>query len=501
MANAGDLVVNLGLNSKKFTSGINQAQSGLSKFGSMATSVLNPITAGFAAVAAGAASAGVAVYMFAGRIAELAAVADKATQTGLSGAFIQKLGYAADQSGVSVETLHKAIGKLTILSGQAQSGGKAAGGAFKALGLDAKSLGGMSPEQQFRKVAEAISKIPTAAGRASAAVSVFGKSGLETTNLFAGGMNDLNKLLTEAESLGIGISDEGLAKAAAADDSIQRMKASFGALLDQITVGVAPAFDLVANAIANWIPPLTKFMDKFNGMDGKVQFLSDLFSTSLNLAFEEIKVSWNMLLQDMTIAGAKAAFDIAKKFTLVGQAQAAIDFAKRAAGLAKNPLQNNGVAAARAQRDAVLARLNGAAPGPQIPAAAAADDGSKLKNLAAGLFDSASGLFDKASLAAQSKMTDLKIKGGFLGSVVGQMFGGGADKVKTPKDAASIKQEENRTAGAMQKGSAEAFSTIVQAMMQSSKDPNVKATEKQTKQLIDAWKHNVPGFALVEAFA
>lgn len=491
-----DLVVNLAGNNSKLKSKIAESKGGLSSFASAAKGMLNPVVAGLTAVAGGAIAAGVAVYGLTTRIAGLAQVADQATQTGLSGAFIQRLGYAADQSGVSVETLHKAIGKLTILSGQAQSGGKAAGGAFAALGLDAKSLGGMSPEQQFRKVAEAISKIPTAAGRASAAVSMFGKGGIATTALFAGGMNDLNKLLTEAESLGIGISDAGLAKAAAADDSIQRMKASFGALLDQLTVGVAPIFKLIADYITAWIPPITKFFDKFNELEDKVQFMNDLLVAGVDVGFEAIKLHWDDVLADMIEASRTAGL---KMFSLLNPgtwgANAGLN-----AGLAKG-VKPNGLAAAQ-QRLKDVVGMEGrrreqpqAKFGPEQPGGFAAGmlDSIRQKRsggvagLASSLAESATGLFGKASLAAQSKLTDLKIKGGFLGSVVENMFTGDKKKIDETKNV----KQETRFAGAMQKGSAEAYSTIVQSMFRG-KDPNVQATEKQTMQLVKAIKENKP---------
>jgi hypothetical protein len=116
-------------------------------------------------------------------------------------------------------------------------------------------------------------------------------------------------------------------------------------------------------------------------------------------------------------------------------------------------------------------------------------DGSKLSALAGGLAEGAMNLFDQASLAATAKMTDLKIKGGFLQSIVENMFGVGqaSDKDKAKADKA---KEQEQLAGVMQKGSQEAYSTIVQAMLRGKKDPNVQATEKQTKQLIDAWFDN-----------
>ena len=50
------------------------------------------------------------------------------------------------------------------------------------------------------------------------------------------------------------------------------------------------------------------------------------------------------------------------------------------------------------------------------------------------------------------------------------------------------KKIQPQLAGAMQGGSVEAYSTLVQAMMTRGKDPVVAATEKQTKDLIKGLK-------------
>jgi len=487
MASLGDLVVNLGLNSKKFTSGIGAAQSSLSKFGAMAKSMITPITAGFAALAAGAATAGVAIYAFTQRIAGLAQISDDAIKLGVSGKFLQQLGYAADQSGVSVDTLTGGMKKLTIAIGKGDDK------PFAALKLNLAELKGLNPEQQFLNVASAISKLPTAADRAAAAVKVFGKTGIEMTGLFAGGMDDLTALMADAEKLGIGISAEGLAKAAAADDAIQRMKASFGALLDQITVGVAPAFDMVATAIADLIPPVTKFIDKFNGMDDKVKFLGDLFEAGLAVAFAAISEQWDDTLGEMILAAKSAGLAIAQNLNPVNALGAAAGgVVGRAVGGPDAAPGESKLDAAKRQFAGVLGQMGPDDKGlirGKLPAMGgkpkALGGGRDIAGLASSLAESATGLFGRASLAAQSKFTDLKIKGGYLGSIVENMFTG------KPAEKSKAGNQETRFAGAMQKGSAEAYSTIVQAMFRG-KDPNVQATEKQTMQLVKAIKETKP---------
>ena len=58
-------------------------------------------------------------------------------------------------------------------------------------------------------------------------------------------------------------------------------------------------------------------------------------------------------------------------------------------------------------------------------------------------------------------------------------------------------QRETRTAGALQRGSAEAFSAIVQAMMGSG-DPTVSAIQKMQKAIVDQLKKNAPKNQQVE---
>jgi hypothetical protein len=479
MAGLPDLVVGLAANTSKYSKGLNDAKGMTKGFASSVTGLLNPVKVGFAALAGGVASVGVGVYALTGRIGKLAGVADEAVKTGLSGAFIQQLGYAADQSGVSVETLTGGIKKLTIAVGQGSKG-------FKEIGLNLADLQRLSPEEQFRAVAAKIAEIPTAAGRAAAAMKVFGKSGFDMAGLFSEGMTGVNKLLADAKDLGIGLSDEALAKAAAADDSIQRMYASFGALFDQMAVGVAPVFDEIATAIGDWIPPLTSFMDKFNELPDKAKFVGDVFEASMDVAIETIKDKWTAMLADMLKASAGFAVDsmavlgmpggmarmganVGGGFERAGNLKAAED---RLAGLIEKlnkpaeakPENFNQFVGPREQgfADAILRNLNQ----------------KQNKGKGFGIVDSLKEPIAAAQMGIQGIIDRAKIKGNAALGTLGNWLGG--------KPEEKTKQIEPRLAGAMQRGSAEAYSTLAQAFINRGKDPVVKATETQTKQLVAA---------------
>lgn len=489
-----DLVVNLAGNNSKLKSKISESKGGLKSFASSAAGFLNPVTAGLTAIAGAAIGAGVAIYGLQTRIAGLAQIADQATQTGLSGAFIQRLGYAADQSGVSVETLMGGIKKLTIAIGKGDDK------PFAALGISLSEMKALNPEQQFLRVAAAISKLPTAAERAAAAVKIFGKSGIDMTGLFADGMSGLNALMADAEKLGIGISAEGLAKAAAADDAIQRMKASFGALLDQITVGVAPAFTLVATAIADLIPPVTKFFDRFNEMDDKVEYIGRLFNAGMAVVFEEIRQNWDSMLDQM-------AASTAKWFVKWNPNVIAVKgIGNLLGGGGGGGAANDNLPALKQNFQNILNERNPGNIAQQPPPKFGPEQpGGFAKGVLQNINAEKAKTGDIAGIASKAKDLFGSVFMGVAKAAQKEIAHGprGNGTVAWPTDGDFGKgpgKQETRFAGAMQKGSQEAYSTIVQSVFRG-KDPNVQATEKQTVAIVKAVKEKKPfQFALKAAF-
>jgi hypothetical protein len=105
-----------------------------------------------------------------------------AQRTGITVGALQALQMAAKLSGVDDAT--GALQKLTVAIGTAAESGKTE--AFTKLGLDFQALQSMAPEEQFKAVQSAIAGLATPAERAAAAVSLFGKSGVELLPLLAG---------------------------------------------------------------------------------------------------------------------------------------------------------------------------------------------------------------------------------------------------------------------------------------------------------------------------
>jgi len=575
MSGLGDLVVNLSANTQKFDKNISKSQTGLKSFGTVALSAINPVTAALTAMTAGAVGVGAAVWGLTGRIGDLAGVADRAAQTGLSGAFLQQLEFAADQSGVAAETLTGGIKKLTVMIGKAGDGSKEAAESLKDIGLSAKDLQKLSPEQQFEKVAAGIGKIPTAAGRAAAAVKIFGKSGIEMTTLFAGGLDDITKLMQDARDIGIGLDDEQLKRVADADDSLQKMYASIGAMVDQVAVGLAPAFEKVAENVTGLIGPVTKLFDTFNNMDDRWQWLGDTMVASFDVAIEKVKLNFGQMLKDLkdeAVGAVNFLEDITNPVGMAGQIAGGLMGGNQPAA---DP--NAGLAAAQAKLDGLLGQFQGAADENKKPAnvdpvqaaeqlktdalakwgatVTAVDEAAKktedafkawnmtpitdanfeaikaayfaaeaITDQARQLRDKAQGEFEAAEASLEGLVEKKKkqkeqqafnsgvsdwfgklkdsVSGGLL-SDIGNAAGGMLDRAKVQTGAmggmlegwfGSFDEKKKQRdlkpqfAGAMQAGSVEAYSTLVQAMMTRGKDPVVQATEKQTKELIKGLK-------------
>ena len=263
-----------------------------------------------------------------------------------------------------------------------------------------------------------------------------------------------------------------------------------------MTVGVAPIFDTVATSITNWIPPITEFIGKFNGLENKAQFMGDLFEAGLQVAFAAISEGWNATLDEMISATGGAAKTIASKLNpakltpgyWIGKGiTSAMSGPEAAPGQSK-------LDAARANFGSVMSRLNTGpstiaplnTPTPTASPVPVKDDGSKVKALFGGLAESATGIFNQVKTAVDTKITEVGIGLNWAAKSVDNMFTEKTDEKP---------QSETKFASAMQKGSSDAFQTILRSMT-GAKDPVVKATEKQTKELVKHLKpHPAPQFA------
>jgi hypothetical protein len=258
MATVG-LGFQLSANATQMSAGINAGVVELQKLGYAAkrtqqdVSTLKTIELSRVFISAIQSVAGSFTSFVAGAASAVASVDDLSKRTGVSAQTLQAYQFAAEQSGVSVETFGKGIQKLGINLGEAQTGNKSAIKSFADLGLSVEELTRLSPEQAFEKVAAAISQLPNPAQQAAAAVGVFGKSGAELVPVFQEGAGFLAEMRAEAERLQLVLSKDQVQGLATLDDSISKVSASFKSLQARIVAELAPSLVRAAESAATFI--------------------------------------------------------------------------------------------------------------------------------------------------------------------------------------------------------------------------------------------------------
>ena len=178
-----------------FSGGLSQ---GLSSIGGSVAGLINPFTVGVAAVAGfGFAAVGVGRGLgdLEDRVETLGNTADK---LGVSFEFIQTLEEAGRRSGVGIETVSTAFGKLQKTLAGADEESKAATDALSKLGVSFSDLESLSPEEQIRLIGEKLKGIDDPARRTAAAMAIFGKSGADLLPFF----NNLAPAAADVERLG-----------------------------------------------------------------------------------------------------------------------------------------------------------------------------------------------------------------------------------------------------------------------------------------------------------
>jgi hypothetical protein len=170
---------------------------GLTNIGASVAGLINPFTVGLAAVAAfgaGASAVASGLLSLEDRVETLGNTADK---LGVSFEFIQLLEEAGNRSGVSIESVSTAFGKLQKTLAGADEESKAATTALAKLGIAFTDLENLSPEEQIRLIGEQLQGIDDPAKRTAAAMQIFGKSGADLLPFFAQlgpAANDIERL-------------------------------------------------------------------------------------------------------------------------------------------------------------------------------------------------------------------------------------------------------------------------------------------------------------------
>ena len=172
-------------------------------------------------------------------------------QLGLSVEKLQAYQFAASQSGINTEAMNSALKKFNINIGKAGEGFSEQVKGFEDLGIAIFDTNGNlrdSPEI-FEEVANTIAAMETPAAKASAAVGLFGKAGVDLLPLLnqgAAGVRAFEKTLVDAGGV---ISQEAADDISTFNDKIDILGRVLTANLAPALIAILPALTLLAENI------------------------------------------------------------------------------------------------------------------------------------------------------------------------------------------------------------------------------------------------------------
>lgn len=185
------------------------------------------------------------------------------TKLGISTEALSKFAYTSELTGVSLNTLENSFGRMTRGVSEAARGSGQAVFALRELGISAIELSQLSPDQQFNKLSQALSKVNNQGEKMRLFFDIFGKEGSELIKFLGTGTKGLNDMGKEAEKFGVVISTKMAAKAENFNDSITRVGQAFKGVGIAIANELSPALTDANNKFADWIASIRPTLADF----------------------------------------------------------------------------------------------------------------------------------------------------------------------------------------------------------------------------------------------
>tara|TARA_Y100000310_G_scaffold345852_1_gene471415 strand:+ start:16998 stop:18602 length:1605 start_codon:yes stop_codon:yes gene_type:complete len=192
-----------------------------------------------------------------------------ALKTGFSTERLSELRFAAEQSGASIESIDKAVKRMSKSLIDADRGLETYQRSFDALGLSTEEVLKLSPEEQFNTISMALAEVEDQALKSALAQEIFGRAGTELLPLLAQGADGIAELAAEAKELGIVFDQEAANSAAKLTDDMNSMQRSMDGVKVNIAQALIPVLIPLIKKITSVIKSITEWL-KANPILSKV---------------------------------------------------------------------------------------------------------------------------------------------------------------------------------------------------------------------------------------
>lgn len=241
---------------------------------------LGTVGGAVAGVGAALAAAGVGAIGIAVSFSETAArIGELSQATGVAVEDLSLLGDIAATKGIGLDQMAKALEKLDKAALAAAQSGPKSQNAFRDLGIAVTEADGSmrSAKDIFDSVAAKFATMPDGPQKTAEAIKLFGRAGAEMIPLLNEGGAKLGELQAHFEALNAVVSGPTAAASEQLKENMSLMKAAFTGIENQLTADLVPALNEVAQEF------IAAFEGDENNIKGFVDAIADVAKVILNL--------------------------------------------------------------------------------------------------------------------------------------------------------------------------------------------------------------------------
>lgn len=205
----------------------------------------------------------------ANKTSETADVFDKASlRTGLEVEELQRLNYAAGQSGVQLGTLENSAKKLNQRISEVNNGNSKTTELFKSLGIAVKDSNGQmrSSTAIYNDVLLKLADIKDTTKATTIGTELFGKAYTDMKPLLASGAEEIETLKNRADELGLVMSSDTVTAGVKFGDTMSDITQSLTAVKDNLMNAIIPTLTSFLNIILEHMPIIQSMISKLAPM-------------------------------------------------------------------------------------------------------------------------------------------------------------------------------------------------------------------------------------------
>lgn len=267
MANIFSLYGTVFIDNEKANKAIDETTNKGSSLGSKVGGVLSTVgktaLAMGTAVVTGATAVTTGLMGMANSAASTADEFDKASlRTGIQVEELQRLKYAAEQSGLGLETIEKSAKKLNDRLGEVSEGNDKTIGMFDKLGVSVNNADGSmrSSTEVYEDVLFKLAEMGDTAEATAIGTDLFGKAFVDMKPLLAAGTDGIQDLMQNADKLGIVMSEDSVKAGVKFGDTIADIKSAAGGMVKSLGSSMIPLFQTIADLIIENIPTISSMV-------------------------------------------------------------------------------------------------------------------------------------------------------------------------------------------------------------------------------------------------